>query len=91
MSSNLSESSDKKYEDDDRTGAKDNNCDNDGAGAGARIVNCGGDRNTGAGGGSAKLIGFLSPSTRKEALGAMAKAKASSSTASRKKTEAGKK
>ena len=64
-SSYLLESSDNKYEDDDETGAKDINCDGNGNGRG--------DRNNGTGRGSAEWIGFLSPSARTEALGALKK------------------
>ena len=77
--SDLLESSDKEDEYDDGTGAKYINCDIDGDGDG------GGDKNTGAGGGYAEWLKFLSPSARTEALGAMAKSKASSSTVPRKK------
>ena len=69
-------------DDDDGTGDEDNNCYNDG--------NDGGDRNTGTGGGSTECMGYLSPSALSETFGAMAKAKASSSTKSR-KSEVGKK
>ena len=75
-SSDSSERSDKNNEDDDGTGAKDNNCYGNGDG--------GGGRNTSAVGGFAEYMGFLSPSALTEALGAMAKVKASSSKKSRK-------
>ena len=83
-SSDLSERSDDNDEDDDGTGSEDNNCDGNG--------NCDGrgDRNTGAGGGSVEWMRFLSPSALAEALGAMAKAKASLSK-KLKKTKVGKK
>ena len=77
-----SESSDEKYEDDNRTGAEDNKYDGD------RKV--GGGRNTGTRGGSSEWLRLLRSSARTEALGAMAKAKASLSTASRKKPKLGK-
>ena len=80
--------SDNNDEDDDGTGAEDNNCYRDGAGAGDG--DGGGDRNNGAGGGSAECPGFLSQSAITEAFVAMAKAKPSLSTESR-KTEAGEK
>ena len=79
-SSDSSERSDNNNDDDDRTGAEDNNCYGKG----------GGDRNTGARRGSAEWIGFLSLRALSETFGAMAKAKASSSTKSR-KPEVGKK
>ena len=66
----------KKYEYDNGTGAKDTNYEGE----------SGGDKNTGAGGGSAEWLNFLSRIARTEALVAMAKAKVSLSTASRKKT-----
>ena len=79
--SDLPESSDDEDEDDDRTGAKYNTCNGDGDnGSNGR-----GERNTGAGGGSTKLLRFLSPSALTLALVAMENSKASSSTASRKK------
>ena len=81
-SSDLLESYDNKDEDDNGTGAEGNNYDGDGNGRG--------DINTGAGGGSVEWIRFLSPSARMEALGAMEKSKASSSTASRKNLKLGK-
>ena len=67
-----------------------NNDDDNGAGAEAKKYyvagsgDGGGDRNTGARGGSAECMGFLIPSELSETFGAMAKAKASSSTKSRK-------
>ena len=74
-----SSDSDDNDDDDDNTGAEYNtcygNCDGDGDG--------GGD-STGAGGGSEEWMRFLSPSALSETLGAMAKAKLSSSTKSRK-------
>ena len=79
--SDLSESSEDEDEYYDRTGAKDNNYNVEG-GDDVR-----GDRNTGSGGGSAEWLRFLSLSALTETLGAMAKAKSSSSTASRKKRE----
>ena len=76
------ESSDDKDEDDDRTGAKDINCDGDGNG--------GDEENTGNRGVSAEWLRFLSLIARMEALGAMENSKASSLTASREKTNLGK-
>ena len=70
-----SERSNDNDEDDDGTGAKDKNCYRDG----------GGDRNTGARGGSAEWMGFLRPSTPTEALDATEKPKAPLSTKPRKK------
>ena len=64
-------------DDDDNTDAKDNTCYSGSAGNG-------GGNSTGTGGGSAEWMRFLSPSALSETLGAMAKAKASSSTNSRK-------
>ena len=74
------ERSDDSNEDDDKTGAKNNNFygNRNGDGDG------GGDRYTGAEGGYSEWLGFLSPSALFETVGAMAKAKASSSTKSRK-------
>ena len=57
--------SDDQDEEEDGTGAEDINGNGDG--------NIGGDRNTGARGGSASCIRFLSPSPRTEALGAIEK------------------
>ena len=73
-------------DDDDGTSAKEDTCyrDGDGAGASAGAVNGGGDRNTGARGGSAESMRLLSPSALSETSGAMAKAKASSLTKLRK-------
>ena len=86
--SDLLERSDDNNNDDEGTVAKDNNCYGNGDsninGNGNINRNGGGDRNTGAGGGSGKCLGFLSPSALTEAFGAMAKAKASSSTKLRK-------
>ena len=79
LSSDLSERSEDNDEYDDGTGAKNNNCDIEGEG----------DRNTGAWVGSAEWLRFLSPSALTEALGAMAKAKASFSEKPR-KSEVGK-
>ena len=80
--SSSSDSSDSDDNDDggDETGAKDNTCYSDSNGA----VDGGGDRNTGAIGASAEWIPFLSPRALSETLGAMEKAKASSSTKSKK-------
>ena len=75
-SSDSSERSDNSNTDDDINGAKENNCYGDGNG--------GGDRDTGARGGSAEWLGSLGPSALTEAFGDKAKAKASSSTKSRK-------
>ena len=74
-------------DDDDGTSAKEDTCyrDGDGAGASAGAVNGGGDRNTGARGGSAEWMGFLRPSAPTEALDATEKAKASLSKKSREK------
>ena len=72
--SDLSDS-DKNDDDDVKTGSEDNTCYGDG----------GGERNTSAGGGSAEWMRFPSLSALSETLGAMAKAKASPSTESRKK------
>ena len=88
MSPDLSESSDEKDEHDVGTGAKDNNCDSNSDGNNAG--NGGGNRNTGIRGGSAEWLRFLNPSALTEALGAMAKDKASSSTALRKIPKLGK-
>ena len=76
-----SSDSDNNDDDDDKTGAKDNTCYGDDDG-----VDAGNDRgdSTGAGGGSAEWMRFLSPSALSETLGAMVKAKASSSAKSRK-------
>ena len=57
-----------------------------GAGAG----NVGGDRNTGAGGGSAEWMRFLIPIALSETFGAMANSKASSSTKTKKNPKLGK-
>ena len=73
--------SDDQDEEEDGTGAEDINGNGDG--------NIGGDRNTGARGGSVEWIGFLSPSAQTEALGDLAKTKASSPTASRRKPTLG--
>ena len=73
-------------DDDDGIVAKDNNCYEDGDSTGGGGV----DKSTGARGGSAEWMGFLSLSALSETFGAMAKAKASSSTKSR-KSEVGKK
>ena len=75
--SKLSGSSNDEDEEDDGTGAEDINGDSNGNG--------GGDRDTGAGGRSAEWLRFLSLGARAEVLSAMAKAKASLLTASRKK------
>ena len=66
---------DKQYdnEDDYRTSVKDLD------------VDVGGENNTDSNGGSAEWLRFLIPRVRKEAFGAIAKAKASSLTSSRKK------
>ena len=80
--SDLSESSDDEDEDDDGTSEKDIKYDGDG--------DKGDDRNIGARVGSAEWLEFLSLSTLMEALGAMAKAKAASLTALRKKLKVGK-
>ena len=93
LSSGSSEIYDNKVEDDDRNSAEDNNYDvdvdvnnnNDVDGD----VDGGGDRNSGARVGYMEWLGFLSLSAQTEALGAMAKTKASSLTASI-KIEAGK-
>ena len=77
-----SERSDNNDEDDDGNDAKEKNCYDYG--------NSGGHRNTGARGGSAEWLGFLSLSALTEAFGAMAKAKASSSKKSRKNLKLGK-
>ena len=77
------ESADDEDEYYDGTGAENNNYDRDGTVNG----DGGGDSNTGALGGSTERIRFLHLSAQTEPLGAMAKAKASSSTASRKKTK----
>ena len=69
------ESSDKEDEEDDGTSDKDINDDGDG----------GGNRNTGAIGGSAEWLRLFIPGSKTEQLGAMKKAKAFLSTASRKK------
>ena len=69
-----SERSDNNDDDDEGTGAKDKNCYGNSDGDG------GGDRNTGARGGSTECLGFLSLSAITEAFNAMAKSKASSST-----------
>ena len=74
--------SDDQDEEEDGTGAEDINGNGDG--------NIGGDRNTGARGGSAEWIRLLILGAQTEALGAMAKAKASSLTALRKKLKLGK-
>ena len=79
-----SDSTDNKDKDYKRNGAKYNNCD------GAIAGNIGGDSNTGTRGEYSEMIRFLSPSARTEALGAMAKAKASSSTALEGKKKLGK-
>ena len=76
----LSERSDDNDEDDDGTGAKEKNCYGNDAGDG----NGGDDNNTGTGGGSVEWLEILDPSALIEAFGAMAKAKSSSSTKSRK-------
>ena len=73
-----SSDSDDNDDDDDETGAKDNTCYGDTDGDGANASNGGGD-STGAGEGSAEWMQFLSPSALSEMLGAMAKAKESSS------------
>ena len=72
--SKLSESSDDGDEEEDGNGAKDINSDGNG----------GADRNNGAVGGYVEWLSFLSTGAQTEALGAMEKAKASSSIASRK-------
>ena len=79
MLSDSLERSDNKDDDDDRTGSKDKKCYGDGAGVG----NGRGDSNTGTRGSSVEWMGFLIPSALLEKFGAMAKAKASSSTKSR--------
>ena len=79
-SSDSSERSDDNDDDDDGNGAKDNNGYSDG----------GGDRNTGAGGGSAEWMDLLIPSSLSETFRALAKARASLLTKSR-KSEVGKK
>ena len=71
------ERSEDNNEDDDGTRVENNNCYGNGDGRG--------DGNTGDRGGLAECLGFLSPSAPTEALGVMAKAKASLSTKSRKK------
>ena len=80
-SSSDSSDSDDNDDDDDKTSAKDNTCYGDGVGAGAGD---GGGDSTITGGGSVEWMRFLSPSALSETLGVMAKAKASSSTKSRK-------
>ena len=65
--------SDNNYDDDNRTGAEDKNC----YGGSAVIGDGGGDSNTGAGGGSAVCLRFLSSSALTEAFSAIAKSKAS--------------
>ena len=77
----MAESSDNEDEEVYGTSSKDNNGDSDGNG--------GGDSNTGDRGGSVEWLRFFSPRARTEALGAMAKDKASSLTASRKKLKLG--
>ena len=73
--------SDDNNDDDDKNGAKDNTFYGDGNGADSGD---GGGGSTGAGGGSVEWMCFLSPSALSEMLGAMSKAKASSSTKARK-------
>ena len=77
LSSKILESSDDENEEEDGTGVREinGNVNSDGDG--------GGDRNTGDGGGSTEWLRFLSPGAQTEELGAMAKAKESSLTASR--------
>ena len=80
--SDLSERYDANNKDDDGTGDKDNSYNKNRDGRG--------DTNNGSGGGSAKLLRFLIPSALIEALGTMAKAKASLFK-NEKKTKVGKK
>ena len=81
MLSSDSPDSDGNNNDDDKNGAKDNNCYSDGDGAN---ISDGGDDSIGARGGSVEWMRFLNPSALLEKLGAMAKAKASLSKKSRK-------
>ena len=78
--------SDDNNDDNDGTGAKDNTCYGEVDGNGYNR----GDRNTGAEGGSTERMLFLSPSALSETFGAMAKAKAPSSTKPIKKPKLGK-
>ena len=77
-----SDSSDDKYGDHDRTGAKEKNYNSNINGASSDNDVDG--RNNGAGGGFAEWLRFLISSVRTETLDAMANAKVSSSTALRK-------